>query len=243
MTKDEALKMAIEQIKHLIEIYIPSPEWSGTAVQEECYETINACKKALEQPAQEDVPILFPKWDTGEPVEMRNPKETLKRPSNMVAVPLDKLQDMQRRLKALDTKQVCEAQEPIAFQFDDLTEEYIADLDDKTVLIINGGNRGHWKDKLYAHPAPQPAQDYVLICKRCGDDLGLEYVPNEQPAQEPVTLIKHENGNYSPKHQWQGLTDDEIRAIDDITLGDYYVEKQATDFARAIEQALNKKNT
>jgi hypothetical protein len=50
--KDEALKMAIEQIKHLIEIYIPSPEWSGTAVQEECYETINACKEALEQPAQ-----------------------------------------------------------------------------------------------------------------------------------------------------------------------------------------------
>jgi hypothetical protein len=30
----------------------------------------------------------------------------------------------------------------------------------------------------------QPAQDYVLICKRCGDDLGIEYVPDEQPAQE-----------------------------------------------------------
>jgi rubrerythrin len=28
----------------------------------------------------------------------------------------------------------------------------------------------------------QPTQDYVLICKRCGDDLGLEYVPDEQPA-------------------------------------------------------------
>jgi hypothetical protein len=43
----------------------------------------------------------------------------------------------------------------------------------------------------------QPAQDYVLICKRCGDDIGLEYVPDEQPTQEPVALIKHENGNYS----------------------------------------------
>jgi len=30
----------------------------------------------------------------------------------------------------------------------------------------------------------QPLQDYVLICKRCGDDLGIEYVPDEQPAQE-----------------------------------------------------------
>jgi len=57
--------------------------------------------------------------------------------------------------------------------------------------------------------AKQPAQDYVLICKRCGDDLGIEYVPDEQSAQEPVALIKHENGNYSPKHQWQGLTDNE----------------------------------
>jgi hypothetical protein len=28
----------------------------------------------------------------------------------------------------------------------------------------------------------QPAQDYVLICKRCGDDLGIEYVPDKQPA-------------------------------------------------------------
>jgi len=30
----------------------------------------------------------------------------------------------------------------------------------------------------------QLLQDYVLICKRCGDDIGLEYVPDEQPAQE-----------------------------------------------------------
>lgn len=30
----------------------------------------------------------------------------------------------------------------------------------------------------------QPSQDYVLICKRCGDDIGLKYVPDEQPAKE-----------------------------------------------------------
>ena len=36
----------------------------------------------------------------------------------------------------------------------------------------------------------QPAQDYVFICKRCGDDLGIEYVPDEQPAQEPVATIQ-----------------------------------------------------
>ena len=63
-------------------------------------------------------------------------------------------------------------------------------------------------------------------------------------------MIKYEEGKYVMRkgeykldREWQGLTDDEIRAIDDITLGDYYVEKQAIDFARAIEQALKEKNT
>jgi len=37
----------------------------------------------------------------------------------------------------------------------------------------------------------QPAQDYVLICKRCGDDLGIEYVPDEQPAFDYNTAFSH----------------------------------------------------
>lgn len=41
---------------------------------------------------------------------------------------------------------------------------------------------------------------------------------------------------------WQILTDNEILAIDDVTLGDYYVESMANNFARAIEQALKEKN-
>ena len=90
MTKDEALKMAIEQIQHLIEVYMPSPEWTGTAIQKECYEVLNACKEALE------------------------------RPSNMVAVPLDKLQDMQRRLKALEQP----AQEPVAWMYNGNLHEF-----------------------------------------------------------------------------------------------------------------------
>jgi hypothetical protein len=57
MTKDEALKMAIEALSQDEGWFEPE-------------EAIKACKEALE------------------------------RPSNMVAVPLDKLQDMQRRLKA-----------------------------------------------------------------------------------------------------------------------------------------------
>ena len=30
----------------------------------------------------------------------------------------------------------------------------------------------------------QPAQDYVLICKRCGDDLGIEYIHDEQSLKD-----------------------------------------------------------
>ena len=68
VTKDEALKMAIFQMKaygfkHLCDYQCNDKE---------LLEVIKVCEEALE------------------------------RLSNMVAVPLDKLQDMQRRLKALD---------------------------------------------------------------------------------------------------------------------------------------------
>ena len=112
MTKDEALKMAIEQIQHLIEIYIPSPEWSRTAIQKECYETINACKEALEQQEVGDAEIKAMLDD----IEWYQQEQR-------------KLID---RIKALE----------------------------------------------------QPSQDYVLICKKCGDDLGIEYVPDEQALKE-----------------------------------------------------------
>jgi hypothetical protein len=64
----------------------------------------------------------------------------------------------------------------------------------------------------------------------------------ERPAQEPVTLIKHENGNYSPKHQWQGLTDDEVRDVRDRHKGKSWIEGFWA-FYVDIEQALKEKNT
>jgi len=86
----------------------------------------------------------------------------------------------------------------------------------------------------------QLLQDYVLICKRCGDDIGLEYVPDEQlafdyniafshgyeahrveqAAQEPIYIIGEgwkcdkfpPEGTklYTHSHQWQELTNAEI---------------------------------
>ena len=43
------------------------------------------------------------------------------------------------------------------------------------------------RDSEFKEALEQPAQDYVLICKKCGDDLGIEYVPDEQPAQEQLS--------------------------------------------------------
>jgi hypothetical protein len=99
----------------------------------------------------------------------------------------------------------------------------------------------------------QPEQNYVLICKRCGDDIGLEYVPDEQSAQEPVALNVSNNPFNSEKHglevlrnthpyQWQGLTDDEIKKIAKETLGSG-LDYDEIAFVEAIEQALKEKNT
>jgi len=102
----------------------------------------------------------------------------------------------------------------------------------------------------FCRDASHSAGRYVCECE------GWEA---EQPEQEPVAIvysmqdgyigqmvvknIPHKTPLYThPAPSWQGLSDDEIRAIDDVTLGDYYVEELATKFARAIEQALKEKN-
>ena len=92
----------------------------------------------------------------------------------------------------------------------------------------------NWFIEGYVQALEQPAQDYVFICKRCGDDLGIEYVPDEQPAQEPVGVVSWHEGAvmgsifpssnmpkdgdklYTHPHQWQGLTDDEYKQIVEV---------------------------
>jgi hypothetical protein len=53
-----------------------------------------------------------------------------------------------------------------------------------------------------------------------------------------VALIKHENGNYSHPHQWQGLTDDEVDNIYPCAEGVH----DFRDIVRAIEAKLKEKN-
>ena len=122
--------------------------------------------------------------------------------------------------------------------------------DEALKMVINwfeGGDFYYPEELLNAckEALEQPAQDYVFICKRCGDDLGIEYVPDEQPAQEPVAW-GNPKYNYAVHHKvksaWQGLTDDVIASI----WMHEAVPMNGQDFKRvyrAIEQALKEKNT
>lgn len=58
----------------------------------------------------------------------------------------------------------------------------------------------------------------------------------EQPAQEPVPLIKHKNGNFSPAPSWQGLSDDDMEKAK-------FYDESFYNGARWAEQALKEKNT
>jgi hypothetical protein len=53
MNKDEVLKMAIGQLQVLTNSFMATKEWVGTYTFDTTKETIDACKEALEQPAQE----------------------------------------------------------------------------------------------------------------------------------------------------------------------------------------------
>ena len=63
--KDEALKIAIEAIENLCEAFMLGADWRGVGIYDDTVDALKACKESLEQP------------------------------TNMVTIPLDKLEDMQ----------------------------------------------------------------------------------------------------------------------------------------------------
>ena len=122
-------------------------------------------------------------------------------------------------------------------------------------------NERMWEVSLLVDEAlEQPAQDYVFICKRCGDDLGIEYVPDEQPAQEPVGVVSWHEGTvmgsifpssnmpkdgdklYTHPHQWQGLTDDEIVDWFEECFGHDEISETTMWFAKRLVDAIKEKN-
>ena len=60
--------------------------------------------------------------------------------------------------------------------------------------------------------------------------------------REPVALIRHENGNFSPAPSWQSLSDNEIgKVLDDLDIGAAHTDWMI-NFAYAIEAKLKEKN-
>jgi len=109
--------------------------------------------------------------------------------------------------------------------------------------------------------------DYVLICKRCGDDLGIEYVPDEQPEPYAYAYVREDGVGqlgwvkkdkslflgsleewievplYTHPHQWQGLTDDEkLASIRKWAENNTMRGQELIGLCDAIEQALRGKN-
>ena len=118
-------------------------------------------------------------------------KEALEQPTNMVTIPLDKLEDMQRRLKEQPT------QEPVAYfkKWEDKSGEH------KDIKFSN--SEGY--KPLYTHPAPQPTTQEPVAWMHCVDEDITEFNDFQAcPKCEPL---------YTHPKEWQGLTAEEIASI------------------------------
>ena len=84
------------------------------------------------------------------------------------------------------------------------------------------------------------------VCSKCGKPTQQGQCfygcRQEQPAQEPVALIRHENGNFSHAPSWQSLSDGEIgKVLDDLDIGAAHTDWMI-NFAYAIEAKLKEKS-
>ena len=134
---------------------------------------------------------------------------------------------------------------------------------------IKTWNEKHRKETIKAcEEALEQQDEYVFICKRCVDDLGIKYV--EQPAQEPECSnhpdaphgfcrdASHSAGRYVCECEgweaeqlapsWQTnkqfvlLSDDELDEIVDSLNVSLILDCSIADFVGAIEAKLKEKN-
>jgi len=241
MNKDEALKMAIAELSK-------EEGWMDNVEA-----TINACKEALEQPAQDDYKIgyehgkqhFLEKYYKGNSIQHWHNKAVAygNTISELWTVLKSKGFGADGKTSIIDMLGKALEQPTVA----ELNNEYLRDTN------VEGLN--------------QPTQE------NCAH-IGMDKCPHEgvcqyckQPAQEPVAWIKefellymkaHKAAKimnwktnlglkpepddvplYTHPHQWQGLTDDEIKEIW-LKLPQF---PNHFDISRAIEQALKEKNS
>jgi hypothetical protein len=186
-------------------------------------------------------------------------KEALERPSNMVAVPLDKLKDMQRRLndceeylKEDETPAECIARNrkdtntTLKLLAKCMGEKKALEQPAQEPVSCHCGNPAfnpqsitHTKTKCFQHSLQNPVawtDEYKMFLEWDKEILCDKAVCKEHEA---IPLYTH-------PHQWQGLTDDEINEIVRNVSDDMYPWKGNMligKIIRAIEQAIKEKNT
>ena len=146
-------------------------------------------------------------------------KEALEQPTNMVTIPLDKLEDMQRRLKeqpishSCRSDGVCKCEQP--------TKEEIL---------------GKVFDAVYAQYQPKAeTQEPVLYIDEGGLDGHATWAQATRCQATDIALYTH------PK-EWISLSDDEIWDIANF-LGKNKEWDYPVMVAKTIEKALKEKNT
>ena len=178
-------------------------------------------------------------WEGFEsPHEHKVPAEALEQPTNMVTIPLDKLEDMQRRLKeqpishSCRSDGVCKCEQPTAEQSSLVQEPvaYFKKWEDKSGehKDIKFSNSEGYKP-LYTQPAPRPTQEPVLYIDEGGLDGHATWAQATRCQATDIALYTH------PK-EWQGLSDDELEELSSEE------ELMFWGFARAIEAKLKEKN-
>ena len=122
-----------------------------------------------------------------------------------------------------------------------------AEIEYKSKLSVTFGwyddNDPDWNDENYEFRIkPQPKEDWVMICKKCGDELGIVYEPKEEIGDAEIKQMLNDIEYYQKRveeleEQAQPLSDGVIMKIvwdlEHIQDKDIFV----CEFARAIEQA------
>ena len=177
-------------------------------------------------------------WEGFEsPHEHKVPAEALEQPTNMVTIPLDKLEDMQRRLK----------EQPKNTQpLDEVIEEFMKDPAMKQAM-----DKAREKlSPLFSHPTPQTTQEHSMTkkCMRGTDDMMpwthiiADFLEQgkDWDLKEVAEVLRNAQAKIdSLSKEWQGLSDDDINGA--VKFLNVRIEYPIM-FARLIEMHLKEKN-
>lgn len=233
MTKDEALKMAIEQMNVYAHIHLCEHQCQD----KDLLKAIEFCEKALEQQEVGDAEIK----------QMLNDIEYYQKRVEALEQPAQAITEGSQLSNIKAGSQSEKPSPPPAPKHTctysrTMNQEYprkcihcgeVEALAQPSVAQLNN----EYLRDTHVDGLEQPAQEPVAWMDSEGRfrlDFKTEIVRSIAAVNKEIPLYTH------PAPVWQGLSDDEIDSLD--RWGDLMSPQDMIDFARAIEQALKKKN-